>query len=361
MPQTRLLSLDAFRGLTIAAMVLVNNPGTWGAVYRPLRHAAWHGLTPTDVVFPFFLFIVGMAIPPSLEGRAVPSALGRVLRRAAIIFALGLLLNAIAAGGDWSIVRIPGVLQRIALCYLVAALVFLATGWRTQAALTLVLLFGYWAVLLLVAAPGHQRGDLTPEGNVAAWLDRAVLGRHVWKVSRVYDPEGMLSTLPAIATTLIGMLAGRWVRGERPPYTTAYRLTVAGTIGVAVGLAWARWLPLNKSLWTSSYALFTGGLALLAFSACYWAIEIRGREHWARPFVVLGVNALAVFFLSTLLTLALTLIRVGDVTAQRWLFQQLFAPWASPVNASLAYAAAYLAAWWAVMYGFYFAGIRIRA
>src|SRR2546421_10573878 len=185
MPPSRLLSLDAFRGLTIAAMVLVNNPGTWAAVYAPLKHADWHGLTPADVIFPFFLFIVGVAIALS---RPSP---GRAVRRAAIIGALGLVLNGLPAF-DWTTIRIPGVLQRIAVCYLVAALLFLTTGWRTQAIVTAALLLGYWGAMTLVPVPGHGRGDLAPEGNLAAWLDRTVLGPHIWRAARVYDPEGIL-------------------------------------------------------------------------------------------------------------------------------------------------------------------------
>src|SRR6267143_3948596 len=293
MPPLRLLSLDAFRGLTIAAMVLVNNPGTWAAVYAPLKHAEWHGLTPTDVIFPFFLFIVGMAIPLSR-----PTA-GRVLRRAAVIFALGLVLNGLPAF-DWTTLRIAGVLQRIAVCYLVAAVLFLATSWRTQAIVTAALLLGYWGAMTLVPVPGFGRGDLGPEGNVAAWLDRALLGPHIWRGARVYDPEGILSTVPAVATTLLGVLAERWVRGARPARTIAGGLGLAGLIGVVLGAAWGLWFPLNKSLWTSSYAVLTAGLALLVFAACYWAIEIRGWRRWATPFAVLGVNALALYFFSPL-------------------------------------------------------------
>src|SRR2546423_3420677 len=221
MPPLRLRSLDAFRGLTIAAMVLVNNPGTWMAVYAPLTHARWHGLTPTDVIFPFFLFIVGVAIPLSRP------TVGRVLRRAAIIFALGLVLNGLPRF-DWATIRIPGVLQRIAVCYLVAALLFLTTSWRRQAITTAALLLGYWAAMMLVPVPGHGRGDLGPEGNLAAWIDRALLGPHVLRLTRVYDPEGILSTLPAVATTLLGVLTGRWLKSDRAPLVITAGMVLAG-------------------------------------------------------------------------------------------------------------------------------------
>jgi len=338
----------------MAAMVLVNNPGTWRAVYAPLRHADWHGLTPTDVIFPCFVFIVGVAIPLS---HPTP---GRVLRRAAIIFALGIVLNG-APYFDWSTIRIPGVLQRIALCYLVAALLFFSTRWRTQAAVTAALLLGYWALLTLVPVPGYGRGDLGPEGNLASWVDRAVLGPHLWKAARVYDPEGILSTIPAIATALLGVLTGQWLLSGRDPRRIVAGLTVAGAIATVLGIAWGFVFPVNKALWTSSYVLLTGGLALLLFGACYWATELLGWRRWAMPFVVFGVNALLLYFLSTLMARALTLIHVGGATLQRAIFDRAFAAWASPFNASLAYAIAYLVCWWLVLWTLYRAGIRLRA
>ena len=356
----RLVSLDAFRGLTIAAMVLVNNPGTWAAVYAPLRHADWHGWTPTDLVFPFFLFIVGVAIPPSLEHRPLGPALARVLRRAVVIFALGLVLNGFPAL-DWATIRIPGVLQRIAVCYLVAAVLFLTTGWRTQTAVAGALLLGYWGAMTLIPVPDYGAGSLEREGNLAAWIDRAVLGPHLWRAARVYDPEGILSTVPAVATVLFGVLTGHWVRSPRPPRTLVTGMLLGGAFGVVLGAEWGHWFPVNKALWTSSYAVLSGGLALLAFAACYWAIEACGWRRWAKPFVVFGVNALALYFLSSLGALALTRIRVGDGSLHSLLFDRLFAPWAIPVNASLAYAVAYVVLWWAAMWLLYRLGIRLRA
>jgi predicted acyltransferase len=358
----RLRSLDAFRGLTIAGMILVNNPGTWSAIYPPLRHAPWHGLTPTDLIFPFFLVIVGLAIPPSLGGRSPSEAVVRVARRSAVIFALGLVLSAVPQF-DLATLRIPGVLQRIAVCYLAAAVLFLTTRWRTQAAVAAALLLGYWAALTLVPVPGYGRADLGPETNLGAWLDRAVLGQdHMWRVSRVYDPEGILSTVPAVATVLIGVLAGTWMKRERASRATASGLALAGAAATVVGAAWSLTFPLNKSLWTSSYAVLTSGLALLTFALCYWAVELRGWRRWAAPFVVLGVNALAVYFLSQLTAQLLVWLRVdASVPLKRFLFEHVFAPWATPVNASLAYAATYLVLWWVLMWGLDRGGIRLRA
>jgi predicted acyltransferase len=363
----RLVSLDALRGITVAGMVLVNNPGTWRAVYPPLRHADWHGWTPTDLIFPFFLFIVGVAIPLALGrrlsgGEPRAAVVAKILRRSAIIFALGLLLHAIP-DFDFANIRIPGVLQRIAVCYLVASLVFVYTRWHTQAGLVVALLLGYWAALMLVPVPGFGRGHLDPQGNLAAFIDRMLLGPHIWRAARVYDPEGMLSTLPAIATTLLGVLTGAWLRAVRPPAVTARGLFVAGIVGIGLGQLWGVWFPINKALWTSSYAVLTAGAALLGLAACYWLVEVRGWRAWTRPFVILGVNALALFFLSSLAARLLIVIKVqreaGQGPLHALLFDRLFAPWATPINASLAYAIAYLAFWFAVMWLLDRRGVRL--
>jgi predicted acyltransferase len=364
----RLVSLDVFRGATVAAMVLVNNPGTWRAVYPPLRHADWHGWTPTDLIFPFFLFIVGVAIPFAI-GRRLEAGeprgriVLRILRRSAVIFALGLVLHAVS-NPDLATIRIPGVLQRIAVCYLSAALLFVTTGWRMQAGVAGAALLGYWVALTLIPVPGFGAGELGKEGNLAAWLDRAVLGAHIWRIGRVYDPEGMLSTVPAIATTLLGVLTGHWLRGSRAPAVTARGLSLAGAGGIAIGLLWDRWLPLNKSLWTSSYTVFTAGAALLVLAACYWLIEIRRSRWWTMPFVVLGVNALAAFFLSTLLAILLVRIRIagggGRVPLQAVLFESFFAPWMSLALASLAWAVANVLLWLVLLWPPFRKGIRLR-
>jgi predicted acyltransferase len=364
----RLLSLDVFRGATVAAMVLVNNPGSWAAVHAPLRHADWHGWTPTDLVFPFFLFIVGAAIPLALgprlaRGEPRSVLLRRIVRRAALIFTLGLFLHAFP-GFDLTTIRIPGVLQRIAICYLLAAVLFAAAGWRIQAGVGVAVLLGYWAVLMLVPVPGFGAGDLSKEGNLAGFIDRAVLGPHIWRVSRVYDPEGLLSTIPALGTTLAGVLAGHWLRAAGDPRRAVAGLAAAGAAATAAGLVWGVWFPINKPLWTSSYALFTAGLALVALAACHWVIEVRGRRGWTPPFVAFGVNALALFFLSTLVARLLAVVKVAAggervVTLQMVVFERVFAPLASPVNASLAYAVATVLAWLAVMWVLYRKDVRL--
>ncbi|MGH7301989.1 MAG: acyltransferase family protein [Candidatus Rokuibacteriota bacterium] len=362
---TRLLSVDALRGLTVAAMVLVNNPGTWGAIYPPLRHAEWHGWTATDVIFPFFVFIVGVAIPLALGPRVARAgrrpAMLKILRRSIVIFALGIVLNGFP-WFVWATLRIPGVLQRIAVCYLVAAVIYLLTSTRAQAIIASGLLLGYWLVMTVVPVSGYGAGDLSPEGNLAAYLDRALLGPHIWQFAKVYDPEGILSTVPAVATALLGVLTGTWLRSGRRSEVIAARLAVAGIVGIAVGELWGLSFPINKSLWTSSYVMLTSGLGLVALAACYWLVEVRARRRWAIPFAVLGVNALVLFFLSTLVARLLSIVKIGAEarSLQAVLFDCVFAPLASPVNASLAYAAAYVVAWWAIMWMLYRWNIRLR-
>ena len=362
---TRLLSVDVLRGLTVAAMVLVNNPGTWQAIYPPLRHAAWHGWTPTDVIFPFFVFIVGVAIPLALaprlarDGRAEVAV--KVVRRSIVIFALGIVLNGFP-WFVWSTLRIPGVLQRIAVCYLAAALIYLVTSTRAQATIASALLLGYWLVMTRVPVSGYGAGDLSPEGNLAAYIDRAVLGPHIWQFAKVYDPEGILSSVPAVATALLGVLTGTWLRSGRKSDVIAARLAVAGIAGIAAGELWGLWFPINKSLWTSSYVMLTAGLALVILAACYWLIEIREWRRWATPFAVLGVNALLLFFLSTLAARLLSIIKVGPErqSLQAVLFDWVFAPLASPVNASLVYALVYVVIWWAIIWLLDRRNIRLR-
>jgi predicted acyltransferase len=367
----RMLSLDAFRGMTVAGMILVNNPGTWGAIYSPLKHADWHGWTPTDLVFPFFLFIVGVSITLALGRRAESAGSKRdlyvkIVRRSAIIFGLGLLLAAIPSF-DLSTLRIPGVLQRIAVCYLFASVIFLNTDWRKQVYVTAGLLLAYWALMALVPVPGFGPGVLdSKEGNLAAYVDRAVIGtQHVWRQAKVYDPEGILSTLPAIATTLCGVLTGHLLRSRRTAAEKAAAMFVAGAAGIIAGWAWNYCFPVNKALWTSSYVLLSAGMALQLLACCYWLIDMKGYKRWSLPFVVFGSNALAVFFLTGLFAKLLGLIKLAgadgkDVALQTVIYRNLFASWAAPVNASLAFALCFVLLWLGLMWILYRRGIFIK-
>jgi predicted acyltransferase len=354
----RMLSLDVFRGITIAGMVLVNNPGTWSAIYSPLKHAEWHGWTPTDFIFPFFLFIVGVAITLALARRVEGGGSQRdlywkIIRRTLVIFALGLVLAGFPYF-DFSTIRIPGVLQRIAVCYLFASFIFLKTDWKTQALIAGALLFVYWLLMTVVPVPGFGAGDLGKEGNLAAYIDRMLLDGHLWKAAKVYDPEGILSTIPAISTTLAGVLTGHWLRSRRTPLEKVGGLFFAGACGVVVGWAWDFWFPINKPLWTSSYVVFTAGMALQLLALCYWLIDIKGYKRWATPFVIFGVNALALFVLSGLLSRLMGLWKIprADGRAgnlQVFIYEHFFASWASPLNASLFYAIAYIFLWLGLM------------
>jgi predicted acyltransferase len=366
----RLASLDVFRGMTIAGMILVNNPGTWSAIYDPLEHAEWHGWTPTDLVFPFFLFIVGVSITLALARRAEAGGSQRdlylkIARRTAIIFGLGLVLAGFP-GYDLSTIRIPGVLQRIAVCYLLASVIFLNTRWRAQAMIAAALLLGYWALIALVPVPGFGAGVLgSKEGNLAAYIDRAVLGDHIWRHGKVYDPEGILSTLPALATALCGVLTGHLLRSRRADLEKVSAMFVAGAAGVVAGWVWNHWLPVNKALWTGSFVLLTAGFALQLLAVCYWLIDLKGYRRWAKPFVIFGTNALALYFLAEFAArlIGLPLFEGAGgrrVGLQSVIYQNLFASWAAPVNTSLMYALATVLFWLGVMAVFYRKGIFIK-
>jgi predicted acyltransferase len=365
----RLVSLDVFRGFTIAGMVLVNNPGTWEHIYWPLQHASWHGWTPTDLVFPFFLFIVGVAITLAFgsrieSGRSKRDLYLKVVKRSLLIFAIGLFLNAFPYF-NLSELRIPGVLQRIAVCYLFASIIFLETKIRTQIVITIALLLIYWFLVEFIAAPGFAAGDLTKEGSLPSFIDRVVFGKHVWAQAKVYDPEGLLSTIPALATTLIGVLAGHCLRTKQSAYEKVAGLFVVGAICVALGWAWNSFFPINKALWTSSYVLFTAGLALQLLALCYWVIDIKGYRRWAKPFEIFGVNAIALYVGAGLMAASLGLIKVTGADGTKvplgdWIYQNLFASWASPVNASLAFAIAFVLVWLGLMWVLFRRNIFIK-
>ncbi len=377
--QNRLLSLDVFRGITIAGMVLVNNPGTWSAIYSPLAHAEWHGATPTDFVFPFFLFIVGIAITLALGKRVEQGGINRdiylkIVRRALIIFALGLFLATFPfynfTKGEWldvSTVRIMGVLPRIALCYLAAALIFVHTNWKQQAIIAVALLLIYWALMTLINVPGCEITSVNDKAcNLAAYVDRLILTEnHIWKSSKIFDPEGLLSTIPAIATTLAGILCGHWLRREKDDNEKVAAMFFFGIVLTAIGWMWAFWFPLNKSLWTSSYVVYTAGLALCFLGFCYWLIDIKGYKKWAKPFVIFGVNALVLFVGSGVMARIMGIIKVSDaegksISLQKWIFDSLFLPFASPINASLMYAISFILVWLFLMWLLYRKQIFIK-
>jgi predicted acyltransferase len=253
-----------------------------------------------------------------------------------------------------------GVLQRIGLVYLLAASVFLFVGRRGRIWTVAGLLFGYWALLTLVPVPGFGPGELSPDGNLGAYLDRLILGDRLWRGT--WDPEGLLSTLPAVATTLLGIFTGEWLRSERTPGAKVRGLLAGGVAGVGMGLLWGLSFPINKPLWTSSYVLFTAGAALALLAFFYWVMEVRTLQAWARPFVVYGMNAIAVFVASGLVAKQMGLTRVGlnEVPLKAWIYDELFVPWAGPMNGSLLFAMSYVLFWLAIMWVLFLRRIFIK-
>ena len=366
----RVLSLDAFRGFAIGAMLLVNNPGDWGHVYAPLLHAHWNGWTFTDWVFPFFVFIAGMAMTISLARRAAAGADKTALwlttsRRALTIVGIGLLLNLIPSF-DFATLRIPGVLQRLGLCTLLAAPIVLWCGRRGVALWAGALMAVYAVVQLCVPVPDASgaihTGLLEPGQDAGAWLDRALLDGHLWKTARTWDPEGLLSTLPAVATQLLGVLAGYVLASSRQPAEKAMTWVVLGLASLWLGQLLDAWLmPINKSLWTPSYVFAMAGWALLVFASFYWLLDAApqplARARWARlaqPLVVLGMNAIFLFALSGLLAKALIFIKLADGRSLgAAVYQPVLDLGLAPQNASLLRALVFVLVMYAVAWVMY--------
>jgi predicted acyltransferase len=369
----RLLSLDVFRGITIGAMILVNDAGNDSA-YWPLKHARWNGWTPTDLIFPFFLFIMGVAMVFSFSsrlkhGESRPHLMAHALQRALILFALGVLLNGFPNQYHLASIRIEGVLQRIALCYLLSSAIILWSDWRGRVFALVACLVAYWVLMRFVPVPGfgvptHAIPLLDPDRNLTAWLDRKLFLGHLYEGTR--DPEGVLSTIPAIATTLIGVLTGQWLRSGASAWRKAAWMLALGVAGMAAGKVFDLWFPINKKLWTSSYVLFTGGFALVGLALCYWLLDIKRRGgRWTMPALVFGTNAIVAYAFSEFLAKALDAGRVhlssGQILSwQQFIFQQFFAPLASPSRASLLYSLAYVLVCWVATWMLYRKRIFIK-
>lgn len=345
MKKDRLLSLDVFRGLTIAAMILVNDPGSWTYVYAPLRHAQWHGCTPTDLIFPFFLFMVGLAIslgsPRSGDERKAITR--KILKRSLYLFLIGLFLNAYPHF-DFPNLRIPGVLQRISLVFLVIALMHHYADKVAQKWVAAGLLVVYWMLMSFVPVPGVGEANLEPETNLAAWFDRLFLTGHMWGITKTWDPEGFLSTLPAIVTGLLGMFAGSHLFKNEDKQKALTELFVAGNILIVVSLAWDMTFPINKSLWTSSFVLYTGGIAINFFAVLYWLLDVRKyRSKVLFPMEVFGSNAITVYTFAGVLANTIALISLGEQSLQGMVFNNLTALTGNPHLASLIYALGFVA------------------
>jgi predicted acyltransferase len=364
---TRLLSLDVFRGLTILAMILVNNPGQWGEKYQywPLEHARWHGWTPTDLIFPFFLFIVGTSLSYSVRkyrhgAQIEPAVYWRILRRTALLIFLGWLpgllfrvigsFNGDASALDLSTFRVFGVLVRIALVYFFTSLIVLHIPLRGQVALGVFILLGYWCLLSFNPSHDDYAANLSNEGNVIGLLDRFLVGiNHMYRAGGKTDPEGLLSTFPAVVTALFGYWTGLFIQRRGINYRTVALLAAFGLALAALGQIWDFALPINKKIWTSSFVLLTAGLAMVMLAGCLMKFDIWGWRRLARPWEIVGINAIFVFVGSGLLATTLDRVHIGDTTAHAWLYQNLFASWIhDPQLASLGYALVNVAFWWFV-------------
>jgi predicted acyltransferase len=342
----RFLALDVMRGLTLALMILVNTPGSWNAVYAPLLHADWHGATPTDYIFPFFLFIVGSALFFSSRSRTaqpVSARLLNIVRRSALIFLIGVLLNAFPFTEGVATLRIPGVLQRIALAYLLAAPIALFVPGLWRGVIMAGLLLGYWALLQLGEDP------YSLQGSVVRQFDLWVFGaEHIWQGKGLaFDPEGLLSTLPSVVTVLLGFEATRILVLGASRWRSLGLLALGGVVLVLLGLVWHPWFPINKYLWTSSFVLLTGGAALLVLVALVLLESWPAVKPVYRGFAMLGKNPLFIYVLSIVLAKTLYLIPVGEGSAYQWLYASL-AQWFSPTNASLLFALLFVAVHWLV-------------
>lgn len=415
MTRERLISLDVFRGLTILLMTIVNNPGDWGHVYAPFLHSEWHGCTPTDLVFPFFIFIMGVAVPLAMPTKTWDdTTFNKILIRSLRMLCLGIFFNyfakiqlfgldgipllisrlaiTIAVGyalmGNFSSkvknilafsiliiylflaysgieayqnARLPGVLQRIAIVYFVVSLLYLKTSQKTQIITGIVLLLGYWAIMTLIPVPGIGEANLEKGTNLASWVDSILLKGHMYRETITWDPEGILSTLPSIVNGIIGLLIGQILQREITKAQKAQKIAIAGVALIIAGLVWNIFFPINKSLWTSSYVLYTTGLAATLLAILYSTIDIADYKKGFKLFLIWGVNPMIVFFTSQIIPQALVMIQFKNphnpeeqINLLNYLYTFGIAPFFSnPFTASLAGALVYVAIWTFILWIFY--------
>jgi len=362
----RLVSLDIFRGITIAFMIIVNTPGSWKYVYPPLRHASWHGCTPTDLVFPFFLFIVGVSLWFSMKkyGQKINSrSLFRILRRTLTIFALGLFLAIFPHfTRDYSTLRIMGVLQRIAVAYCMAAIICLSVHRNYLWIVIGVILLSYWAMLAFPGGPDPY----SIEGNFAAKFDAAILGKnHMYKGFGVpFDPEGLFSTLPAICTVLTGYYAGEMLGKGSASWNVALKLFLLGASATGLGLLWSIFFPLNKPLWTSSYVLYSAGIAMGVLALIYLISDVWKLQKWGLVFLVFGTNALFSYFLAGIWTRTMLNVKItsneAEMTLYNWIYEKICVPVAGNMNGSLMFAILQVLLIWGIALILYRKKVMIR-
>jgi predicted acyltransferase len=368
--KVRILSLDFFRGLTIASMILVNTPGDGDHVYAPLQHSEWHGCSPTDLVFPFFLFMVGVSIVYALSTKKLDASNHNKIilgasRRMLILIALGLSIF-LFSRFDFTHLRFPGVLQRIGIVYFISTIIYLKTAQRTRDWLFGMLLVIYYLLLTYVPIPDGHAPNLTPHHNVAAWLDRAIFTtNHMYRHTVYWDPVGLLSTLPAIATALFGIRVGEVLkRKDISVNKVCGTLLIVGITATILGLLADKIFPINKQLWTSSYVLYTGGLCTIGLTAAYWLIDVKGYKRFTWIFVVFGTNAISAYVLAEFMPGIIDLIKFhineATVGGRTFIYETLFAPHFSPINASLFFACAFVLFIWLIMYIMYRRKIIIK-
>ncbi|RTY92385.1 acyltransferase family protein [Flavobacterium sp. GT3R68] len=422
MIKERLISLDVFRGITVLFMVIVNNPGNWSAIYKPLAHAEWNGCTPADLVFPFFIFAMGAAVPFAMPTKIWDSnVLNKIIVRSLRIFCLGLFFNffskielfgwegiplllcrlaitglvAYALMGNFSLkvktwlvvvifgvliglaysgiktfsdVRIPGVLQRIGIVYFFTALLYLKTTQKTQLLTAILLLLGYWGLMALVPVPGIGPANFIVNTNLAAWLDNTVLTGHLWVYTVTWDPEGILSTLPTIASAISGLLVGQLLNSPMLSMKIIKRMTETGTILIILGLLWNMMFPLNKNLWSSSYVLYTSGIAMLTLAFLYYVIDVAHYKKWAKLFLIWGVNPMIVFFFSGIVSKILHAVEIKNpeiadkqITIQDYFYSHCIVPYFSePKSASVTFAIANVVMWSLILYILYKKNIIVK-
>jgi predicted acyltransferase len=415
MTKERLTSLDVFRGFTILLMTIVNNPGSWASIYPPLEHAQWHGCTPTDLVFPFFVFIMGTAIPFAMPTKHFDWAVfNKIMVRSLRIFCLGFFLScfsrihlfdlegipllvirliitfvvAYALLGNFSLkvktylaigiftillalaysniesfqdTRIPGVLQRIGIVYFFTSLLYLKTNLKTQLLVAASLLLGYWILMAFVPVPGFGAANFEKGTNLAAWLDNFLLEGHLWSSSKTWDPEGILSTLPAIGTGIIGMFIGQLLNLQISKIEILKKLAISGSVLLIIGMLWNIIFPINKSLWTSSYVLYTAGIATICLTVLYYIIDVVNYKKWTKLFLIWGVNPMIVFFFSGVIPRVLSSIKVESpeiateqINLQTLIYKFWIVPcFENPLNSSLAYALSYAIFWSLILWFFY--------
>ncbi|MBA6152478.1 acyltransferase family protein [Gelidibacter maritimus] len=363
----RLISIDVLRGLTIALMILVNTPGSWSFIYAPFRHAAWHGCTPTDLVFPFFIFIVGMSLYFSFkkyDTTLTKAAAFKIIKRTILIFLIGLILN-LYPYFNFEKVRVMGVLQRIALAYGVGAILCLALNKKQLLIMLTSILLGYWALLYF----GAESDPYSLEENIARRLDLFLLGEdHIYKGFGIpFDPEGVLSSIPAVGTVIIGYLIGQTMDFESSLKLKIRKLLIYGSIMFILGWAWSFVLPLNKPLWTSSYVLYTAGLGTLLLALLIYIIDYKGFRKWTKPIVHFGSNPLFIFVLSGIYVKTISyLIKIpvsessSSISLYNYLFSKVFAPLFGNMNGSLMFAVSHIIVFWLICYLLYRKKIFIK-